>query len=66
MTAGLQSVFKLHIEGPLLLTGDKSGLESSIPAVIYCVLIGGYFLIKEKKKGMFLKPIWMKGNFDDL
>jgi len=46
----------------VLLTGDKSGLESSVPAVLYCVLIGGYFLLKEKKQGKFIKPFWIKDN----
>jgi membrane protease YdiL (CAAX protease family) len=59
---GIQSVFKLHIEGPVFFTGDKSGFETSIFAVLYCVLIGGYFLIKENQNGMFLKPFWIKEN----
>lgn len=57
---GIQSVFKLHIEGPVLFTGNPSGFETSIFAVLYCVLIGGVLLIKEKKNGIFLKPFWIQ------
>jgi membrane protease YdiL (CAAX protease family) len=65
ITSGIQSIFKLHVEGPVLLTGDISGLESSLPAVLYSILIGGYYLVKEKKQGKFLKPIWTKNNKDE-
>lgn len=57
---GMQSVFTLQIDGPVLLTGDKSGLESSAIAALFCIITGGYLLIKEKRQGKFVLPFWAK------
>lgn len=57
---GIQSIFKLHIEGPVLFTGNESGFETSVLAVIFCISVGTYFLVREKKSGIFLNPFWIR------
>ncbi|MBN1822460.1 MAG: hypothetical protein JXR31_05740 [Prolixibacteraceae bacterium] len=56
----MQSVFELDINGPMLFTGDKSGLESSLPVALFCVIVGGFIFLKEKNKGEFKNPYWKK------
>jgi hypothetical protein len=48
---GIQSVYDLYISGPILITGNKSVFETSILAVLYCVVVGSYLLMEEYKKG---------------
>jgi hypothetical protein len=57
---GLQSVFTVTFNGPSVFTGNESGFESSIIAVIFCILAGGYYLYKLRQKGVFLPPYWKK------
>jgi len=58
----IKGIINLNINGPVILTGNPSGFETSIIAVIFCVLIGGYYLIEIRKHEKFLSPIWIKKN----
>lgn len=56
----MQSVFDISTEGPVIFTGDQSGFETSIIAVIFCVAVGLCYLNKIRKKELFLYPYWKK------
>lgn len=58
--AGIQSVYELSVSGPSIFTGDPSGFETSIVAVLFCVGVGGYLLYATRKHGLFMKPYWTK------
>ncbi len=57
---GIQSVFDLNVDGPVIFTGDPSGFETSIIAVIACVAFGTFYLNNLRKQGLFLDPCWRK------
>ena len=56
----LQSLFTIHLNGPPVLTGNEAGFESSIIVLIFCIVLGGYYLNVARKKGRFLDPFWKK------
>ncbi len=46
------------LQGPVLLSGGEFGAETSIFAVIVCLIAGIYFVWKSYSQGKFIKPFW--------
>lgn len=46
------------LHGPVLLSGGEFGVETSIFAVIVCLIAGIYFVWKSYSQGKFIKPFW--------
>jgi uncharacterized protein len=44
--------------GSELLTGGAFGAEASLPAMVFCTIVGGYFLWRARQKGQFVAPSW--------
>jgi hypothetical protein len=57
---GIRSILTMSIRGPIILTGNTAGFETSLIAVIFCVLVGGYYLAEARKRGEFINPGWRK------
>lgn len=48
------------ITGPEWLTGGAFGAESSLPAVVICTLFGIGVLMRARRLGRFVPPIWVR------
>ncbi len=46
--------------GNELLTGGAFGAEASLPAMVFCTLVGGYFLFRAWQKGRFIGASWYR------
>jgi membrane protease YdiL (CAAX protease family) len=49
-----------QMDGPIILTGGEFGAETSILAVIICLLVGLYLLLKAKQRQHFISPFWRR------
>jgi uncharacterized protein len=46
--------------GNELLTGGAFGAEASLPAMVFCTIVGSYFLWRAWQKGQFVAPSWCR------
>ena len=53
-----QGLITSKISGPVLLTGGQNGPQSSVQALIFCLLTGIIFLILAKQKNNLVKINW--------
>lgn len=54
------TVFESRLNGPELLIGDASGMESSMIAVTLCLAVAVLLLVKAHRKGHFIRPFWAR------
>jgi membrane protease YdiL (CAAX protease family) len=55
VSKGLESILDTRVDGPLLLTGNPSGFESSIITGIFCTATGAALLIGTYRRGGFIE-----------
>jgi membrane protease YdiL (CAAX protease family) len=53
-------LFISRFNGPIIITGGKVGIDSSIITCVIGLVLGLYFLKKAHKKGNFILPFWKK------
>jgi membrane protease YdiL (CAAX protease family) len=56
----VEGLFQSTIKGPELFTGGEFGAETSIFAIIICLLMGLFFLWKAHQRGHFKEPFWVR------
>ena len=54
----VEGLLKARLEGPVLLTGGSFGAETSLVAVVSCLLTGLFFLWQARQRGHFTRPYW--------
>ena len=55
-----KGLLQSELTGPDIITGGTFGVETSIIAVIICLLAGVYFIHQAMKKGHFTQPFWRR------
>ena len=55
---GVEGLVRGQITGPTLLTGGVSGIEASVLALLVCLAVGTYLLLRAKRKVDFVRPFW--------
>ena len=55
-----EGLLQSTLEGPALLTGRDFGAETSIIAVVICLLAGIFFLWQARQRGNFIRPYWRR------
>ena len=61
VTKGVQGMVGGRLEGPALLSGGNAGIEGSILALVFCLMVGAYLLARAARKGNILKPSRRRG-----
>jgi membrane protease YdiL (CAAX protease family) len=56
----MESLLQSQLEGPKILTGGDFGAETSIFAIVICLIAGLLFLKKVQEKGHFTAPFWAR------
>jgi uncharacterized protein len=49
-----------NLQGKEWITGGSFGIEGSYIAILLCLIVGVYFLIKVKNANQFVSPIWIR------
>jgi uncharacterized protein len=49
-----------NIQGKEWLTGGSFGIEASYIAILLCLTVGIYFIIKANKASQIVKPVWIR------
>ena len=49
-----------NVQGKEWLTGGSFGIEGSYIAIVLCLIVGVYFLIKAKNANQIVSPIWIR------
>jgi membrane protease YdiL (CAAX protease family) len=55
-----EGLLKSELTGPEIITGGAFGVESSIIALIVCLIAGAYFIHQSLKQGNITKPFWRR------
>jgi Type II CAAX prenyl endopeptidase Rce1-like len=66
VAGGAKGVVRAELSGPALLTGGISGIEGSVIALLACLMVGAYLLLRAGRKGNFLMPFWMRRRYAPL
>ncbi|HEY6582444.1 MAG TPA: CPBP family intramembrane glutamic endopeptidase [Rubrobacter sp.] len=67
VTGGAKGVVvRAELSGPALLTGGISGIEGSVIALLACLMVGAYLLLRAGRKGNFLMPFWTRRQYAPL
>jgi membrane protease YdiL (CAAX protease family) len=48
------------LSGPALLSGGSAGIEGSVVALLLCVVVGAYLLVRAGRRGNLLAPSWKR------
>lgn len=59
VAGGVKGFVRTELTGPALLTGGISGIEGSALALLVCLLVGVYLLLRAR--GNFVEPFWHRG-----
>jgi hypothetical protein len=55
-SSGVTGFVKAELTGPALLSGGSSGIEGSILALLVCLAVSAYLLVRARRKGNFVRP----------
>jgi uncharacterized protein len=58
IAGGVKGFVRTELAGPVTLTGGVSGIEGSVLALLACLAIGAYLLLRARRKGDFVRPFW--------
>jgi membrane protease YdiL (CAAX protease family) len=58
VASGVKGLVRTELKGPALLTGGITGIEGSVLALLACLVVGAYFLLRARRKGDFVRPFW--------
>ena len=58
VASGVKGLVRTELKGPELLTGRISGIEGSVLALLACLALGAYLLLRARRKGNFVMPFW--------
>jgi membrane protease YdiL (CAAX protease family) len=58
VAGGVKGFVRTELAGPVTLTGGVSGIEGSVLALLACLVIGAYLLLRARRKGDFVRPYW--------
>jgi len=55
---GAKGLMDGDLSGPALLSGGSAGIEGSVVALLLCVVVGAYLLVRAGRQGDLLAPSW--------
>jgi membrane protease YdiL (CAAX protease family) len=55
---GAEGLVEGDLSGPVLLSGGSAGIEGSVVALLLCVVVGAYLLVRAGRRGNLLAPSW--------
>ena len=55
---GAKGLVEGDLSGPALLSGGSAGIEGSVVALLLCVVVGAYLLVRAGRQGDLLAPSW--------
>ena len=55
---GAKGVVEGDLSGPALLSGGSAGIEGSVVALLLCLVVGAYLLVRAGQQGNILAPSW--------
>lgn len=55
-----EGLFQSELSGPEIITGGAFGVESSIIALVVCLMAGLFFIKKGLERGHFTQPFWRR------
>jgi membrane protease YdiL (CAAX protease family) len=55
---GAKGLVEGDLSGPALLSGGSAGIEGSVVALLLCVVVGAYLLVRAGRQGGLLAPSW--------
>ena len=55
---GVKEFARTELAGAVTMTGGVSGIEGSMLALLACLVIGAYLLLRARRKGNFVRPFW--------
>jgi membrane protease YdiL (CAAX protease family) len=56
----IEGLLQSELSGPDFVTGGAFGVETSIIALVVCLIAGIYFINKSLQKGHFTQPFWRR------
>jgi CAAX protease family protein len=57
---GAKGVVDGDLSGPAWLSGGSAGIEGSVVALLLCVVVGAYLLVRAGRRGNILAPAWKR------
>lgn len=58
---GVEGLVRAQLTGPGFLSGGSAGIEGSILALILCLLVSAYLLVRSARKGNIMRPSFGRG-----
>jgi membrane protease YdiL (CAAX protease family) len=58
VAGGAKGFVRTELVGPVTLTGGVSGIEGSVLALLACLAIGAYLLLRARRRRDFVGPSW--------
>jgi membrane protease YdiL (CAAX protease family) len=56
--SGAQGLMRGELSGPALVSGGSTGVEGSVVALLLCLGIGAYLLLRAYRRGNIISPAW--------
>ena len=57
---GVKGLMDGDLSGPVWLSGGSAGIEGSVVALLLCVVVGAYLLVRAGRRGNLLAPSWKR------
>jgi membrane protease YdiL (CAAX protease family) len=57
---GVKGLMDGELSGPVWLSGGSAGIEGSVVALLLCVVVGAYLLVRGGRRGNLLAPSWKR------
>jgi membrane protease YdiL (CAAX protease family) len=57
---GVKGLMDGELGGPVWLSGGSAGIEGSVVALLLCVVVGAYLLLRAGRRGNLLAPSWKR------
>jgi len=57
---GIKGLMDGDLSGPVWLSGGSAGIEGSVVALLLCVVVGAYLLVRAGRRGNLLAPSWKR------
>ena len=55
-----------ELTGPALLSGGAFGVEASVVAMLVCLTVGSFLILRARRKGRVVEPFWRRGRRETL